>query len=294
MEIDSAHFVDIMAPAVRYGGILALGLQKNVVDIGKDTEVREGDSERAKKQRSAVTIADGLIQDILSIAAVGVFGSEVSIDAEEITALSSALKTSTEGKDCVIIDPIDGTLEYLEDRDNFCISAGWRHCEEIKAAIVYFPKRDLLYHSVDKSAYVTPGYLLSGMQHAGPLIPRPNHSSRIYFNRRVPKALIDRFRGLGLETVDDETDGIGPADAILQCLTGNALCYLSRERQVRDLLLGAIIASVEGGYALDWNGASLLWPPKTRLHSAIFGCSQLPEFVVDLTRQFSLPEYGSR
>ncbi len=54
-----------------------------------------------------------------------------------------------------IIDPIDGTNNYIGGRDSFSVSIGLEHNNEIILGVVYLPKRKELFHAVkNNGAYL--------------------------------------------------------------------------------------------------------------------------------------------
>lgn len=50
--------------------------------------------------------------------------------------------------DCFIIDPIDGTTNFIFDYRNSCISVGLAHCREMVLGIVYNPYTDEMYTAI--------------------------------------------------------------------------------------------------------------------------------------------------
>jgi len=51
----------------------------------------------------------------------------------------------------------------------------------------------------------------------------------------------------------------------------DAGAYFSETRNMRDILLGAVIGSAKGGFAKDGKGKGLVWPQKGRVPRAVFG-----------------------
>jgi hypothetical protein len=78
------------------------------------------------------------------------------------------------------------------------------------------------------------------------------------------------LRAAGFEVVDDSVGEKGAPDCILSCFSGVAMGYLAHTRQVRDILLGAVVEGAQGGMAVDWQGEPLVWPAGGRLPRAAF------------------------
>ena len=288
--LEGNNFLETMLTAGRYCSTVAIGLQADVVNIGKAVGRRDGDSFRLMEKRRAKTTADIIIQDVLYQAGTISLGRDIFVDAEETSALIPKWAHSVDSEKCLILDPIDGTLEYIEGRNNYSICVGWRHSGEIIRAIVLFPARDTAYFFDGTASYIVKNYLTDGFENRTRLShPKRNCSHVIYINKRVPQELVKELGVSGFEVVDDEFEDIGAPDAILKSLVGESICYLSYTRQVRDILLGVILGGIEGGYALDWNGRELKWPRSKRLPRGIFGCGKLPGRLVELTSKFSVP-----
>ncbi len=76
---------------------------------------------------------------------------------------------------------------------------------------------------------------------------------------------------------DDINGKIVWPDALLKCLSGEYAACLFHSAQIRDILLGAIIEKVKGGYAMDWKGNNLVWPDGGRVPTSIFGFENPPD-----------------
>ena len=57
---------------------------------------------------------------------------------------------------------------------------------------------------------------------------------------------------------------------LLACMRKEALAYLSDTRNIRDILLGAILSKCKNGAVLDLHGDDVRWPAKGRLPFGIF------------------------
>jgi len=263
--------------AVYQAGAVARRLQGQVANEGKDAERMPGDSAGLTLKRAAKSAVDDAAQECLLLAALDVIdASRLALDAEEQTDSVSRFAESADST--LVIDPVDGTLEYLQGLTNYSVCAGLVQGGSLDFAIVHFPRRDLTYYlSTDRNAY-----LASGHPHLPSAAPRllsvdPQSTSRVVFkNGRTPTEATVALTNFGYSVVDDTRDGLGCPDAILSVLSGASLAYLSHTRQMRDILLGAVVAAAAGCYATDWVGAPLLWPAGGRVPRAIFGAGAGP------------------
>jgi len=272
--------------AIRQSGVVALSLQTIVQNEGKATEGFASDSDRLRKKRAAKTLVDLVVQDILFLAASETNLGCILLDAEESTPLTSAHKSSVAFDVVLIIDPIDGTLEYVEGRDNYSVCLGINRNGKISFAAVHFPARDILYFSTDGTSYRVEQFTFAGLDLMARLRPIHSAGNVVYVNRRVPAEMIALLTSAGFDVHDDEEDDIGVPDVLLRCMTGSVVCYISHTRQVRDILLGAIIQNTPNGFAVDWLGKDLNWPTTPRISRAIFGIGSCPESIVEITSRF--------
>jgi len=150
-------------PTLRKCGVVALQMQGDVSNVGKEVSERQSDSERLKRMREAKTKIDEVIQDLILIE-IEEFKVKFSIDAEEVSFLNPKEAENILHENILVIDPIDGTLEYLEGKDNYSICIGWHFHGQMQAAIVYFPAHDKVYFCTDTQAYIVTNFLLEGLK----------------------------------------------------------------------------------------------------------------------------------
>lgn len=156
------------------------------------------------------------------------------------------------------------------------------------AALVYFPATDVCY-ALDETgqSFIADNFSEHGWRHVRDLSTVTHKGRRIYVNGRVEGEVLIRLRDRGYEVIDDTKVAGGAPECIITCFTGESLGYLAHTRQVRDVLLGAIVAGARGGRALDWTGEPLIWPAKGRVERAIFLGGELPDdFIPCLAGQF--------
>ncbi len=269
--MDTPAVFDRLAGAVQESGALALKSQGTVKNEGKVKVGAADDSERLKAMRSAKTVIDEQVQEILLQALLECYpDGAILVDGEEKTP--SLTNFSTSARTSVIIDPIDGTLEYLEGTDAYSVCIAIIEDERLSWAIVYFPARDVAYAvAPDGKAYEYAGFSATGTAQAH-VIELPANGPRVlYKTRRVPPEFEQRFVDAGFEVraLDNYVQGL------LATLTGDALGYISCEPQMRDILIGPVIGTSVGGFMCDWQGKEISWPQSGRLKEAFFGNAAL-------------------
>ena len=262
--------------ATRQAGIVASQLQPLVENIGKTAPHIGSDTDRSTKSRQALTVVDLALQDVLLTGLEASLGRlPVTLDAEEETPCARRFHADAgTTRHELVLDPIDGTLDYLEGHDNYSVCTGLLEGGRILVALVYFPARDHAYVVSPRGAQCCDDFALNGLANARSLtravgveVPRV-----VYVNRRVRETTIRRLAAAGFKVRYDDEQGHGVPDAILATLSGKALAYACVTRQVRDMLLGGVVAGMADGFALDWEGQPLFWPPGARVPHAVFGC----------------------
>lgn len=275
MKLDK--FLKRMSQAVLEAGQLAREKQEGVVNIGKEVESLPEDTAEVHAARSAKTIIDERVQELLLKAAAAVLDPKsIKLDAEEETP-STKLFPNKESEITLVIDPIDGTTQYIDGTDQYSICVGLLERGKILTALVYFPKRRLFYFiGTDGKAYLSKDGSLSSAQEL--ITQIPSDEKAIYINYRVPNEIKQHLMEHGYKVTEAQA---GWSEGLLQCLSGEFVLLVLHTIQVRDVLLGAILAITPGGYAVDWKGKTLVWPPGGRIPRVMFGVGNPPKEILD-------------
>lgn len=273
-------FTETMISVMFEAGKLAVSSQKGIKNIGKEYEDLEEDSGYEKVKRNAKTVVDEKIQEMILQAAMKLFDEKrLHIDAEEITPTTKLFANS--GKLTLVIDPIDGTLEYLKGKRGYSIAVGLILEGRILTALVYFPAfKRLWYLDVEGKPYLkeySDDFQLNRQIELK--APLKINNRKIYRNNRVNKEITNRVKKKGY-LIDDYTQG-NWAKALIDCISGDYCACLFHTPQIRDILIGAIIEKIPGGYAVDWQGKQLIWPDGGRIQRAIFGFGKAQEEIIN-------------
>ncbi len=270
---------DRLCLVVREAGIVAKMFQGHVRNEGKTHDaVTENESERLQALRSAKTLVDEVVQEIILNGLLEILPPGTALDAEEDTPRAQLFTREGQGA-TLVLDPIDGTLEYLEGRDDYSICVALVEKGRMLLALVFFPARDFaLAIAPDGKAYEYEKFGTEGTKNTK-LIVLPPAEKVVYKNSRVPEEVVRAIQAKDYSVLDDQDNHIGASEAMFAIRSGKACAYVASTRQIRDILVGAILAKAEGGYASDWEGNPLVWPDGGRVPKAIFGNSAAKDFI---------------
>lgn len=264
--------VDSVKKIMYRAGETAVNKQAGIANISKNPAGIEGEDEFAKRRRNAKTQIDVEVQEILlkEIARVS-DPSKIYLDAEESTPFKNPF-SQTPTDLTLIIDPIDGTLEYIEQRDDYCITVGFIKNGVAESVLVYFPKRKQFYSLRDGKAFLeTNGEEI--------LLKSPTEikHDKVYVNNRVPEEVRHYLTKNGFQLTNDRD--INWLDGLIGCLKGEYRVCIFHTPQSRDVLLGSFATALPGGYMKDWQGNDIKWPNGGRIPQAAFGFGELPQII---------------
>ena len=97
----------------------------------------------AKADGSPVTVADQVAENII-VAALRELTPEIPIVAEELTAAGNA-PVITPGGDCWLVDPLDGTLEFVAGRPDYTVNIALVRDGRPALGVIYAPVHGELY-----------------------------------------------------------------------------------------------------------------------------------------------------
>jgi len=124
------HFLKIFDLAARQAGYVARHLQKEVSLHSK--------SGQKSLEGEALTAVDLAAQDVILSLLHSAF-PDCAVDAEEETDTVDLFGPATPGKPLIVVDPIDGTLNFSRGSQEYAVMAAWLEEERYRAALVHFP-----------------------------------------------------------------------------------------------------------------------------------------------------------
>ncbi len=148
-----------------------------------------------------------------------------------------------------VIDPLDGTTNFLHGIPHWCISIALQHKSEIIAGVIYDPIKDELFHAEkNRGAYVrrrrlrvsNRSDLMAATIAAG--APRRNVESQIQFIKEYQAVLaqVPGVRRFGAAALD-----------LAYVAAGRFEAYWEREVKKWDIAAGIIIVKEAGGFISD-------------------------------------------
>jgi fructose-1,6-bisphosphatase/inositol monophosphatase family enzyme len=230
-----------MGLAARQVGCVAMQFYGKVSNLEKDVPGNfETDLQRATAQ--ALSDVDLVAQEIILMALHERWGF-VAVDAEEKTP-SLKLFARNRSRYSVIIDPIDGTLNYLTQRQQFGVVIGLLRDDRYEACLAHFPQTDRLYKAVrDRGCTLTVGGRTRAVR-AGRTPELILHESG------ASEELLERFRGAGFELL---RGGCSTMDSTIGATRLGAASVFQRQPSVRRCV-GALISREAGAYLCDQHG----------------------------------------
>lgn len=124
------RFVEIFQLAARQVGEVARRFQAHV-----ELEEKSGQS---SPQAAALTRTDLAAQDVILLALAEAFPG-VAIDAEEETETLSLFPPESPSRPVVVVDPVDGTLNYARGSRDYAVMGAWVEQARYRASVVHFP-----------------------------------------------------------------------------------------------------------------------------------------------------------
>lgn len=239
--IRHSDFLRAMGLAARQVGRFALQFRGKVANLEKMVDrTYVNDEQRAAVQ--ALTDVDLAAQEIILLALHDRFPF-VEVEPEERTE-SVALFRRNRSRYRVVIDPIDGTLNYVTCAGQFAVAIGLLRDERFVASAIYFPLADmLLLASRDAGCTVTK----SGRTRQA----RTGRVPAVVFrDSATAEEDARRVAGLGFAV---ERSGCSIADTTIAATHWAAASIYSVSPSVRRCI-GTLVSREAGGYLCDFEG----------------------------------------
>lgn len=200
----------------------------------------------------ALSDADLTIQAFLEVALLARY-PEVSFFSEERDQSLNTKYFAADAELEVLVDPIDGTRAYLDNRPHYQIIVAVHDRESIVGALCYMPrlKRGYMALKGEGAVVYTEGEMVSGGKGV-PLQLSQTTGPVLVFNRPdIVKLLEPHFAVVDLLTEYSRGEvGLYPTDL----LSGRALAYIAAPCQAIDAGALAMIAREAGAVVTDSHG----------------------------------------
>ncbi|MDD2693637.1 MAG: hypothetical protein PHY14_01780 [Candidatus Gracilibacteria bacterium] len=246
-------------------GKYAIEHQQGVVNIGKEGELIDGDTEETILRRNAKTKIDEEVQEILLQKLIQIIEPrDFILDAEEETMTCSSFSNQN-AQASIIIDPIDGTLEYIQGSAGYSICLALLVGGSFPLIYVYYPTKGILYAKVGDEVFIQ-----DMKTNIKTKLQPPNTIKKVvYANNRVIPEVLTPYVEEGYSIVQSQ-EIYGWDDALVGLIQGEFAHCLFHTPQMRDILIGFIGVSLLGGNCIDFSGNSLILPEKGRVPEAHF------------------------
>ena len=164
-----------------------------------------------------------------------------------------------------IIDPIDGTNNYLHGLPQYCISIALQIRNELQLGVIYAPSMEQMYSAYkdqgaflnNKAIFVSPRPTLAGALCAATIPPRSYKEKKLEkycANLQTIRSSISGYRYSGSFAYDMAQVAMGVLDA----------CW-SPYSQPWDIAAGICIIRAAGGQVVDFQGGTQLAPHQSVL-----------------------------
>lgn len=128
------ELIKALIPISRQAGEAILEIYNSV-----DLEVQE------KADKSPLTTAD-LASNAIICSALSMLSPDIPIISEENNDIPYSKRSQWDY--CWIVDPLDGTKEFIKRNGEFTTNIGLVHNQEVIAGIVYIPVKDEMYYAI--------------------------------------------------------------------------------------------------------------------------------------------------
>jgi myo-inositol-1(or 4)-monophosphatase len=213
---------------VREAGRLALDMRRNPSRLGVE----------AKGTRDFVTAADRAVEELIVKRLGDTFGDQV-LGEEFGGKLSDTLW---------IVDPIDGTYNYVHDNPRWCVSLGFMCERTLEIGLLYAPARDEMYVARRGHGATLNGKRMSvsGDRYLGQPLVEVGSSSRRPLQDYL--GLVERLMTAGYETRRCGSGALGLA----QVATGTIDAYVESHINSWDVAAGILLVTEAGGWTNDF------------------------------------------
>ena len=140
MELTPSNIIAHYLPIVYRAGQYALRIQKRVAS----QDVKDGEN---NKFSQALTDADPSVQTFFEVETLALF-PEIGFWGEEVDKSYNMKYFNDQAEYRLLLDPIDGTLMYMDNLPNFNIILTVIRNDEVVGAIIYRPGKDQFYYAI--------------------------------------------------------------------------------------------------------------------------------------------------
>jgi fructose-1,6-bisphosphatase/inositol monophosphatase family enzyme len=265
-QITPDEFVSVMELEMERIAELAIREQSTVIPFSK----RSHDEDSIKHEPNSASRVgvfsrvDLEIQEIL-LKFIYEKWPFLSVLAEENSKTVS--KFQVDSPYCLLIDPVDGTKNYLNGGSDFCHTISLMKDGIMLVSMVYSHARKRLY-----GAIANQGALVFSKEYSRKriVVEPPKGNIFLYHVSRITSELLQDLRMLNYTITPSSQN----ASDILSMLDGNIIGFISLTPIVYDVWSPAMIVQEAGGWVSDWFGNPLRFETKVRIPQAFVAASE--------------------
>lgn len=260
------RFIEIFGLAARQAGLVARYLQQDVsLRIKKGEQSPEGE---------ALTAVDLAAQDVVLLLLHSAFAGS-AVDTEEDTESVRLFKPYSRGRPLIVVDPIDGTLNYSRGFKEYAVMAAWLENEMYRAALVHFPALQETYWARAGSGCRKQNTGAGGPLSIGPL------SKRVRVTPTVPERYRHALNHIGFEVIVSRCSAFDSSAPI----AGHEAAALSIGRPSRRRAIGFLLTTEAGGVVRIgdrwWKGEDPLGLPADDKPTVVAGNRETAERITN-------------
>jgi fructose-1,6-bisphosphatase/inositol monophosphatase family enzyme len=269
-EIPEKQFIEVFRLAALQAGSLARRLQGEIQLKSKKNF--------STPEAAALTAVDLAAQDVILHLLHDAF-PEAAIDTEEETDTVRLFPSFEEDRPLIIVDPIDGTLNYMKGSLDYAVMGAWFSKGLYRAALIHFPARRELYWAVrgggcwHQREWEKPASVDAG-----------NQTTKVLVTPSVDQTWSNRLRMGGFEvtlSLCSAVDSSAPA-------TKRAAAALSPGRPCRRRAIGFLLTTEVGGAVIIgdtlWQGEDPLTFSTGRGPNLVAHSSELAEKILHVLK----------
>jgi len=228
------RFVEVFRLAALQAGQVARYLQGQVDKREKAGEL--------SAESAALTAVDLATQDVI-LHQLWAAAPHIRVDAEEDTELVARFHDAPSDAPLVVIDPVDGTLNYTLGSQDYAVMGALIIAGFYEAAVVAFPAHGELYSAIRGQGV----WVERALGAREPLVAPPPHE-RVLVAPHVPDAVRQRLAAVYPDVTVSRCSAV---DACVVAL-GRGRAAVSEGRSDRRRAVGYLISAECGG--VTWHG----------------------------------------
>lgn len=257
-QIDVQEFVSQMGGVLHEVARMAVREQSSAIPLRKRDDQEDGIEHEAGWQ-SRVGIFSSVdleIQEFILDFAYSQWPF-LSVLVEEKT--KTIPKFEADSAYCLLVDPVDGTKNYLAGRPEFCHTISLMENESMLVSMLYSHAKAKLFASIaGQGTRVLP----DGSSSVRVELVEPEERNVLLCHvSRIPPGLMEDLQALGYEVRSSSQN----ATDIVSMVDGKTLGFISLWPIVYDVWSPAMIIQEAGGWLSDWLGTPLRFEKKSRV-----------------------------